>query len=171
MNKKMYLLAILGCSLVALGFGYVTGYSFGFDAGIAQKIQTTDVYPGEIRNFEDCVLAGNAVMESYPRQCRDEATGELYIETVDVPPIAKPPMKEVVSPTSTMPVLGKCVIGGCSGQLCGEESEMKDLVTTCEFREEYACYKYSQCERQQSGSCGWTQTKELMSCLAKPPAL
>lgn len=25
---------------------------------------------GNINNFEDCVNAGNPVMESYPRQCR-----------------------------------------------------------------------------------------------------
>lgn len=33
-----------------------------------------------ITNFEECVAAGNAVMESYPRQCR--AGGELFVEHI-----------------------------------------------------------------------------------------
>ena len=38
----------------------------------------------EVTNFEECMAAGNLVMESYPRQCRD---GEnLFIEEVEVEP-------------------------------------------------------------------------------------
>lgn len=54
-----------------------------------------------------------------------------------------------------------CVVTGCSGQVCADE----EVVTTCEFRPEYACYKMGRCERQASGECDWTQTKELQSCL------
>jgi hypothetical protein len=36
----------------------------------------------EINNFEDCVAAGNPVMESYPRQCR--ANEETFVEDIDV---------------------------------------------------------------------------------------
>lgn len=32
-----------------------------------------------VTNFEECVRAGNPVMESYPRQCRD-ATGAIFRE-------------------------------------------------------------------------------------------
>jgi len=32
-------------------------------------------------NFNDCVKAGNAVMESYPRQCRSEE-GENFVENI-----------------------------------------------------------------------------------------
>ena len=35
----------------------------------------------EITNFEECVAAGNPVMESYPRQCR--ANGQTYVETIE----------------------------------------------------------------------------------------
>jgi hypothetical protein len=59
---------------------------------------------------------------------------------------------------------GKCYVAGCSAQLCVEESE-KDIITTCEFKEEYACYKDAQCERQTDGKCGWTPNEELVACL------
>lgn len=35
----------------------------------------------EIKSFEECVVAGFSVMESYPRQCRTDA-GELFVEDV-----------------------------------------------------------------------------------------
>lgn len=60
------------------------------------------------------------------------------------------------------PIVEDCYVGGCSNQVC---SETPDLVTTCEFREEYACYASATCERQLTGSCGWTVTPELTSCL------
>lgn len=40
-----------------------------------------------ITNFEECVSAGNAVMESYPRQC--SANGETYVEELPIPDEAK----------------------------------------------------------------------------------
>jgi hypothetical protein len=80
-----------------------------------------------------------------------------------------------VVPTEPVPqppiVSGGCQVGGCSGQICGEASQVADLVTTCEFRAEYACYQGARCERQADGACGWTQTSELRQCLQFPPAL
>lgn len=60
-------------------------------------------------------------------------------------------------------VAGGCFVGGCSGQVCSENS---DVMTTCEWREEYGCYQNATCERQASGECGWTDTPELAQCLA-----
>jgi len=57
-----------------------------------------------------------------------------------------------------------CKVGGCSSQLCVDESE-EDVVTTCEFKAEYACYQSAKCERQEDGQCGWTPTEELVTCL------
>ena len=62
-----------------------------------------------------------------------------------------------------------CVKTGCSGHVCAEAES--DMMTTCEMRPEYACYQSATCERQADGSCGWTQTEELTSCLASPPPL
>lgn len=64
--------------------------------------------------------------------------------------------------TMTAPPITKaCVVSGCSGQICGEE----EMMSTCEFREAYGCYKTARCERQTTGMCGWTETAELQACL------
>lgn len=55
-----------------------------------------------------------------------------------------------------------CYVGGCSLQVC---SDREGLITTCEWREEYACYQTATCEVQDTGDCGWTPTEELTSCL------
>lgn len=57
--------------------------------------------------------------------------------------------------------LSMCKATGCSSQICSDE----DVVTTCEFREEYACYKKAVCQRQASGQCGWTETAEFSLCM------
>ena len=74
-----------------------------------------------------------------------------------------PPSHE--TPTSSNVGPG-CAVGGCSSQVCGEAGEIEDIVTTCEYREEYACYQAARCERQSSGSCGWTETDEYKQCVA-----
>lgn len=60
-------------------------------------------------------------------------------------------------------VRGECQRGGCSGQMCTDDPS---VMTTCEWREEYACYRDATCERQANGVCGWTKTTELAECLA-----
>jgi hypothetical protein len=57
----------------------------------------------------------------------------------------------------------RCFKTGCSSQVCADRS----VVTTCEFRPEYACYQKAMCERQRNGECGFTQTAELTACLAR----
>jgi hypothetical protein len=57
-----------------------------------------------------------------------------------------------------------CFVGGCSAQLC---SDREGLISTCEWREEYACYAGATCEAQADGECGWTQTDELLTCLGQ----
>lgn len=56
-----------------------------------------------------------------------------------------------------------CFKTGCSGQVCSDE----EVVTTCEFRPEYECYKTAKCERQANGECGFTDTPELRRCLRR----
>jgi hypothetical protein len=41
------------------------------------------------------------------------------------------------------------------------------VISTCEWRDEYACYQTATCERQPDGQCGWTSTPELDACLAQ----
>ncbi|MES2470799.1 MAG: hypothetical protein V4526_01030 [Patescibacteria group bacterium] len=68
------------------------------------------------------------------------------------------------APAAPAPIAAACYVGGCSSQIC---SDNPDIASTCEFREEYACYRTAKCERQSSGSCGWTPTAELNSCLKR----
>lgn len=56
-----------------------------------------------------------------------------------------------------------CMKTGCSGQVCSDE----EVITTCEFRPEYECYKRATCERQRNGQCGFTMTRELSECLRR----
>jgi hypothetical protein len=63
------------------------------------------------------------------------------------------------------PAGGECKPSGCSGIVCSDQ----DIVTTCEFKPEYACYRDATCTRQEDGQCGWTPTPELDACLKNPP--
>lgn len=59
--------------------------------------------------------------------------------------------------------LKPCIRTGCSAQVCSDE----EVITTCEYRSEYDCYKQARCERQPNGECGFTQTPELTACLKR----
>ncbi|HEY6802153.1 MAG TPA: DUF6748 domain-containing protein [Pyrinomonadaceae bacterium] len=65
--------------------------------------------------------------------------------------------------TATTTALKPCIRTGCSGEICADE----EMMSTCEYRAEYACYKKAKCERQAEGNCGFTKTAELTSCLAR----
>ncbi len=70
------------------------------------------------------------------------------------------------NPFSTANTAKKCFVTGCSGTLCLENNSFnQDIVTTCEYKEEYACYKNARCEVQSNGNCGWTLDKELSNCV------
>lgn len=56
----------------------------------------------------------------------------------------------------------RCRRTGCSGQLCA----LSPVDTTCEWQPEYACYQTASCKRQADAQCGWTETPELLECLA-----
>jgi hypothetical protein len=56
-----------------------------------------------------------------------------------------------------------CVRTGCSQEVCAD----RDVITACIWREEYSCYQKAKCERQADGSCGFTPTPELASCLRR----
>ena len=56
-----------------------------------------------------------------------------------------------------------CKVGGCSGQLCVGPGDPD--VSTCEWREEYGCYRTASCEPQADGRCGWTPSDELLRCV------
>src|SRR3954468_6818801 len=70
-----------------------------------------------ISSYQECVAAGNPILESYPSQFktpdgRTFVNPDEHVNTSAVPPAQ-----------STGAVTGEgCVIGGCSGELCSEAS-------------------------------------------------
>lgn len=71
-------------------------------------------------------------------------------------------IQRACAPEPPPPEEKPCFKGGCSGHVC---TDNPDLVTTCEWKEEYACYQKAICERQPDGACGFRPTDELKSCL------
>lgn len=55
-----------------------------------------------------------------------------------------------------------CVITGCNSEVCSNEA----AVSACVVLPQYACYKTARCEKQTDGTCGWTQTEELITCIS-----
>ncbi len=94
-------------------------------------------------------------------QSRDASAIRQYVKNLVV--FSRPRIGEAQSLilNSDKSALKQCKVTGCSGEICSDE----DVITTCEFRPEYACYRAARCERQADGRCDWAQTQELMSCL------
>ena len=139
MNKKITIIAAIIIILVAAAFFF------------AYLINRKSV--GKVNDFEQCAKLGFPVMESYPRQCR--AGDKIFVEDTN----ANKPANNNTNIASP-----ECKIAGCSGQLCVDKNA-EDIITTCEYRPDYACYKTARCERQSDGNCGWTQTAELSECV------
>jgi len=59
--------------------------------------------------------------------------------------------------------LKPCKKTGCSSQICSDQ----EVITTCEYKTEYECYRKATCERQANGDCGFTPTAELNACLKR----
>ncbi len=141
--------------LIALGLAAVVAILL-YISSYGAQLRT-----GSISNFEECAAAGYPIMESYPEQCRTP-DGRTFI-------------RDISNDTANQsePVSNPCVVAGCSGQLCVSAEEAADIITTCEYRAEYACYTeaYTYCGLQTDGKCGWLQTPPLQRCLANPPAI
>ena len=121
-----------------------------------------------ITNFDECAAAAYPVMAARTTDIV-QSGGESYPERCAVPD-GRTFVNERQTPQDGMTFNG-CAVAGCSGQVCVSAEEAGGIVTTCEFRAEYACYREASCEPQADGKCGWTQTSALKKCLADPPAL
>lgn len=87
-------------------------------------------------------------------------TSPVQVSSVPAPsPAPSPaPTPAPVQPGSQ----ARCYVGGCSANIC---SDSPNVASTCEYREEYACYQTATCERQANGQCGWTDTSALRACI------
>ncbi|RJQ35451.1 hypothetical protein C4568_00875 [Candidatus Parcubacteria bacterium] len=132
---------------------------------LLQKTTQPDV--AAISSFQECTDAGYPIMESFPEQCATP-DGRTFVNETQVPQ----PSDETGNSSNSGTIMANgCAVAGCSMQLCVSAEEAANMVSTCEFRAEYECYREAVCEPQQDGKCGWTQTAELTACLENPPAL
>ena len=154
-NSSAYIVIAILIFLAVAGLAYTFGYDH--DAVRAPS------------DFEECANAGNPVMESYPRQCRAK-DGRTFVEDVAAEP-SLPGSSQTEPEPREGRISGGCAIGGCSAQICADANEAAGIITTCEYRADYACYQSARCERQGNGQCGWTKTVELTACLKNPPPL
>jgi hypothetical protein len=103
-----------------------------------------DGFFGELRQPSGIIIAGDRfTVKINGRKAKGRTATAAYSRLFDAPSAG-------------------CFVGGCSGQIC---SDQEGVVSTCEFRPEYACYQNATCERQADGACGWTQTEELAMCI------
>jgi eight-cysteine-cluster-containing protein len=59
-----------------------------------------------------------------------------------------------------------CAKAGCSSQLCMLKSEVeKGGITTCEWREEYGCLRFTSCDCV-DGQCQWIENQAYLDCMA-----
>ncbi len=95
-----------------------------------------------------------------PEEIKDDVPSTTPI--TELPPVTQPDTPTPTPAPTPTPIAKECFKGGCSGQLC---TDSPDMVSTCEWRDEYACYQNATCERQPTGKCGWTMTDTLNQCL------
>ena len=56
-----------------------------------------------------------------------------------------------------------CSTSGCSGQICAPLEESKDIITTCEFKEQYKCFELTSCSCIDN-KCQWEENKGFLDC-------
>lgn len=101
-------------------------------------------------------------------------TASLFLASCkveDIPTDDKVPPKEgkVLPADSECQTDNDCMAGGCSGTIC-QSKDSEPVITTCEWREEYACYKQTSCSCI-NGICQWKETEEFKNCLQSKRSL
>ncbi|MDP2676953.1 MAG: Gmad2 immunoglobulin-like domain-containing protein [bacterium] len=100
----IFILIIAGAVFV----GYYFGYDIGFERATKLFEEKKDT---RIETFENCVDAGFVVMESYPRQCRDDKGNTFSehigneLEKVDIIRLDSPRPNQVI--TSPLTITGE----------------------------------------------------------------
>ncbi|MBS3151539.1 eight-cysteine-cluster domain-containing protein [Candidatus Woesearchaeota archaeon] len=57
-----------------------------------------------------------------------------------------------------------CAVVGCSSQLCVSADKASEIITTCEYREEYSCLKLTSCDCI-NNKCQWLENDNYNECL------
>ena len=127
-----------------------TAYFWSADKSFLAALSSFTLAPNQSRTFTEPFELPNAAAGWHTvRAWLPTSTGPKTEASVKVELLAAP---------------SRCFIGGCSSQVC---SDRADVVTTCDWRPQDACYRSARCERQASGQCGWTMTTALQQCLAR----
>ena len=128
-----------------------------------ERLHST-VRSGEDGMFSATLPAGEYILRPQLANilpaCEEKRVTALADQTIQVDISCDSGIRSPVQPSPAPSA--ECRPTGCSGQVCSDE----DVITTCEYRPEYACYQNAKCERQPNDSCGWTETAELTSCLS-----
>jgi hypothetical protein len=119
-----------------------------------------------ITDYHSCIKAVDSrIQESYPAICITK-DGDRYIQPLKNANKTSPPQNTPTPPkpssTPTLTRASSCVVSGCNSEICAD----KDLFSPCIEKPEFACYQNALCEIQENGSCGWTMTDTLESCLS-----
>jgi len=57
-----------------------------------------------------------------------------------------------------------CAVAGCSSQLCVVAGDAEGVVTTCDFKEEYNCLRFTNCGCNER-KCSWVEDPDYLDCL------
>jgi putative hemolysin len=80
MNNRKILITILALVFILI---FIFGFVLVFNFIQANKNKV------KVNNFTDCANNGYAIMETYPRQCRDPISGKTFTEVIDNKPICE----------------------------------------------------------------------------------
>jgi len=57
-----------------------------------------------------------------------------------------------------------CLVAGCSGQLCVPRDKAPSVISTCEWKDEYACYAEDSCLCR-NNKCQWAGSEQFVECI------
>jgi eight-cysteine-cluster-containing protein len=112
-----------------------------------------------------------AALKAWQKKKGIDATGATGPKTRAALKNCAQTMQQPVQPVpktvpKTVTPAKRCIVGGCSGQLCVDAAQ-DALASTCEWKEEYACYKKGTCGTLPNGTCGWTDMPQINQCIAQ----
>lgn len=119
---------------------------------------TTDIisFEGDIEYTLDTQTKAYLILE------KSDPSGMREVQSIRIPVNLQPSSTNELEDHSSRAKDG-CIISGCSAHICASE----EMVSTCEYREEYICYEKAICEKQADDTCGWTMTDTLEACVAQ----
>lgn len=128
----------------------------GFPTPISYPVS----YP-TIGNENDFVTKNEVIVDNNVDQV-DRIQKPIDRKSIENKPVKQEPIVPEV-PVSYPQPESKCLVSGCSGQLCVDR-DAPTMITTCEWLPVYACYEFATCEEQESGQCGWTYSDNYNQC-------